>query len=108
MSLAVPDFPLSFDNRSILMVIPEWIAYNAPDGLWLYSFLMWLILIWQGQRSLEAYLWFLAIILLAIGSEILQKFSRIAGTFDGYDLLAYCSAVILCTFQYYQLNTIPQ
>ena len=73
--------------------LPEWIAYNAPDGLWLFSFLSALKIIW-GKLLREKYLWISIIVIGSVGTELLQYFHIIAGTFDWWDIVSY----ILATF----------
>lgn len=99
---------LKIDNNTILVPLPEWVIYNLPDGLWLYSFLMWLMLTWYGQKNFESYIWFLILITIALGSELLQKYTLIQGTFDTRDMIAYCIAIFLCSFNYYHLNILPK
>lgn len=99
---------LQLKTIKAIVRLPEWVTYNLPDGLWLYSFLMWLIMTWQGQKSFEAYVWFLIFIVLAFGSEVLQKLSLLSGTYDTRDVLAYFIALFLCAFNYYHQNTIPK
>lgn len=86
----------------------EWLIFNVPDGLWLYSFLMWLILIWQHEKGIQPFIWYSFLILGAIGSELLQKLSVIQGTYDSKDIYAYFLTILLCTKNYYQLNMITQ
>ena len=88
--------------------LPEWLIFNVPDGLWLYSFLMWLILIWQHEKGIEPFVWYGFLILGAIGSEFMQKFSVIQGTYDSNDIYAYFLTILLCAKNYYQLNMITQ
>jgi hypothetical protein len=95
---------LKIDNTNILIPLPKWVVYNLPDGLWLYSFLMLLIFIWQGQNNREAFLWYSLLIVIALGSELLQKYSLTLGTFDLLDILAYLIAITLCAFNYFQNN----
>jgi multisubunit Na+/H+ antiporter MnhG subunit len=84
--------------------LPEWLIYNVPDGLWLYSFLMWLIITWKGVTGIQPCIWFVLLVLGAIGSEFLQKRSAIHGTYDINDLNAYFVSILFCLKNYYQLN----
>jgi len=69
--------------------IPYWIKYNLADGLWLYSFIGTIKIIWEGQRSFYLNLWIIIASLSAILLEVLQINHIVPGTFDWYDLLAY-------------------
>jgi hypothetical protein len=95
---------MGLHNTAFRIKLPIWLSYNAPDGLWLYSFLMCLILIWQSDRKPESFVWFFSLITATFLSELLQKFSIIHGSFDIYDMLAYLIALLLCTLNYFQFN----
>ena len=88
--------------------LPEWLIFNVPDGLWFYSFLMWLILMWQYEKGIQPFIWYSFLILGAIGAEFLQKLSVIQGTYDTKDIYAYFLAVLFCAKNYYYQNTIPK
>lgn len=99
---------LKIDNKIVLVLIPKWVVYNLPDGLWLYSFLMWLILIWHRQKNRESFIWYGLLTALAFGSELLQKYSLIQGTFDTSDMAAYFIAILFCLQNYYHLNILTK
>lgn len=107
LSLTMIGGQLKIDNKTVLVSLPKWVVYNLPDGLWLYSFLMWLIFTWHRQKSRESFIWYGVITALAFGSELFQKYSLIQGTFDTLDMLAYFIALFLCAYKYYHQNTIP-
>jgi hypothetical protein len=66
-------------------LIPNWIIYSLPDGLWVYSFSAMLYLIWnENYKSIQKIL-FLPFIVLC-GMEILQFLKIINGTFDIIDV----------------------
>lgn len=95
---------VSLDMHTIPSKFPLWLRFSFPDGLWLYSFLMWLILLWQKRINVESFVWYCIVILIAFGSEILQYFSLMKGTFDMNDICSYCLGLVLCTYNYYHLN----
>lgn len=81
--------------------IPKWFMYNLPDGLWLYSLLCLMTLIWQNdQLSRYIIIWTFLVVILSFVLEILQGLHRIPGTFDWGDLTAY-----LCAFLIWMTNT---
>jgi hypothetical protein len=51
---------------------PDWVAYNLPDGLWLYSALRALRGIWGERMEKGGWLWYSLLVLMALGSEGLQ------------------------------------
>lgn len=67
-------------------VLPDWMVYNLPAGLWLFAFLCMLRLL-QSQ-----WYYFASAICFAFGAELLQATGYAGGTFDYGDLLAYSVA----------------
>lgn len=67
-------------------VLPDWMVYNLPAGLWLFAFL-YLLRLLQSQ-----WYYFASAICFAFGAELLQATAYAGGTFDYGDLLAYCIA----------------
>ena len=57
-----------------------------PDGLWAYSFLSALLIVWSRQVN---FLWILIGFSLSAGFELLQHFHWIAGTGDIIDIVVY-------------------
>jgi len=74
--------------------IPNWILFSLPDGLWVFSYVSLLLLVWQNSLSENSLFWILIIPFLALGSEGGQLIGVIPGTFDGYDLLFYSIGMI--------------
>ena len=75
--------------------IPEWILFSLPDGLWIFSYVCLILLIWKNSVSFKNIFWLLIIPILAIGSELGQLFGLIIGTFDLTDLLLYILGIAL-------------
>jgi len=75
--------------------LPVWFVYSLPDGLWIFSLNSFIILLWNREVTLSLFVWLLAIILLAMCHELLQKFNIIRGTFDIYDMIFYLIGGIL-------------
>ena len=73
--------------------LPVWITYNLPDALWLFSFLSCIQIIWS-KNSKEKLIWIFGIVAASIGTEILQRFHFIPGTFDAWDIFAYILATV--------------
>jgi len=75
--------------------IPEWILFSLPDGLWIFSYVSLMLLIWQNSISKKNISWILITPILAISSELGQLFGLITGTFDLIDLLLYIFGMTL-------------
>lgn len=91
MSAVVENLRLHFGSTSL----DEWIVYNLPDGLWLLSYMLVIHTLWYRDVNVYSriFLWVLPV--LAIGSEVLQLFKAIPGTFDPLDLLSYFGAILI-------------
>lgn len=72
-----------------------WIAYNLPDGLWLFAFMLTLAAAWPEERSSTFHAWLGVPLALAFGTEFGQLARAVEGTFDGCDLIAYAAAAWL-------------
>jgi len=66
--------------------MPMAVRNYLPDGLWAYSLMSAILVIWQRRIVIG---WVLAVFALSIGFETLQYFHWIAGTGDLYDILTY-------------------
>ncbi len=76
-------------------ILPEWIIYSLPDGLWAYSLTVTMLLIWKDG---PLYLRIPGIALgpfVAIGYEVGQYFGWTPGTFCYTDLSLSGLAVFL-------------
>lgn len=69
--------------------LPNWIRYNLPDLLWVFSFTSLLFLIWNMKISKESIVYLVIPMGLGIISELGQLFSIVNGTFDKLDLFFY-------------------
>lgn len=67
-------------------LIPSAIVNFLPDGLWAYSLMSAILIVWQ-RRIVAG--WVLAACCLSIGFEVLQHYHWIPGTGDLYDVLTY-------------------
>jgi hypothetical protein len=73
----------------------DWIAYNLPDGLWLFAFTLTLAGAWSEEESWTFHVWFGVPLGLAFGMELAQLARAVEGTFDRCDLIAYAAAAWL-------------
>ncbi len=81
--------------RSSIPALPPWFIYSLPDGLWMLSFCILILTIWDFRRSREAIAWI--IITIAIGGflEFSQALNILPGHFDWADLAIMLIAVLL-------------
>lgn len=68
------------------LLLPEWIVYSLPNGLWAFAYALLISIIWRESKSWIRYLWFISIPVLVIGYEVLQYASIIPGTFSMQDI----------------------
>ena len=85
----------------------SFLAYNVPDGLWLFSFLSAIQLIWN-KNSIGFHAWIFSILFVTLFTEVAQYYGVIPGTPDVFDIVAYTlSAAIFFLIRHYSftLNT---
>lgn len=71
-------------------VIPDWAIYSLPDGLWLFSLLLCLQVVWQRRREWNQ-IW-LFFVLAAVCHEFFQGVWSGLGTFSWTDVEFYLLA----------------
>ena len=69
----------------------NWIFFSLPDGLWVYSFTSFMLIVWGLKFSRHSLFWISIGPLLALCGEMGQALGVVRGTFDPIDLL-------LCSF----------
>lgn len=74
--------------------LPSWTVFALPDGLWLLSFLMVILLLWHFEVH-RAIPYMVPLCLIALGSEIGQLFGWVPGHFDLVDIGVYLLAIII-------------
>lgn len=86
---------LHFFDLPLKMTLPNWFVYALPDGLFVYSYVFFMLDNWKGKLSLLSlsYSLFLPLILIVI--EFGQYFGVFKGTFDKLDLIFYLLGVFL-------------
>lgn len=73
---------------------PEWIIYSLPDGLWLFSYCLFIGCIWNFELK-RCFCFLMILPIYAISHEIMQNTHFVSGTFDRMDLAAYLIAFVL-------------
>jgi len=75
--------------------VPDWVKFSLPDGLWLFSFISFILITWKNEINSSNLFWLIGLPLVALLSEIGQSISIIPGTFDWIDLTMYLFGFIL-------------
>ena len=73
------------NNACIHNNILSYIIFSLPVGLFLFSIMIFLNLLWNKQK--EKYYYFIIILIILLTHEYLQKANPIYGTYDLLDLL---------------------
>lgn len=86
----VRNMTLDYSNQ-----LPNWVKFSLPDGLWIFSYVCLLLLIWSDSEIKKSLPWILVIPIVAILSEFGQLPNIVPGTFDPVDLVFYLTGTIL-------------
>jgi|TARA_B110000902_G_C14045786_1_gene489689 glycopeptide antibiotics resistance protein len=76
----------------------EFIIYNLPNGLWVISSTIFLLIIWENNYNKEFGFYFSLLLLMVILPELLQYFNIISGTFDITDLIVNFFGLVIPVF----------
>ena len=71
----------------------SWLVYSLPDGLWLFAYILLMGALWNFD-TLKSLLYSAPLVVIGIGSELLQIHHIVRGTFDIVDLLCYIVAIV--------------
>lgn len=86
--LGLPSFHFCF-------TLPDFILFQLPDGLWLYSYTNLMLLIWNNSFSTFSKLWIWSGFIIALSFEVLQFFKLYTGTYSTLDVITYIIAMVL-------------
>lgn len=87
-------------------IIPGWVLYSLPDGLWVYAYTSLMANIWRAsKRSPVKLLWLSSGVLLAVSTEMAQLFGLLFGTFDFLDICFYIGGFLLALLSSAQVET---
>lgn len=89
--------------------LPEWMLYNLPDALWLFSYMLFVDAVW-GNNNLK-YGFVISMFIFALAMECAQMVNFCPGTGDFFDILSYIIAVIvyfLYNFLIYRYENISE
>tara|TARA_B100001142_G_scaffold140149_1_gene141659 strand:- start:553 stop:999 length:447 start_codon:yes stop_codon:yes gene_type:complete len=87
--------------------MPYWVLFNFADGVWIYSFVSLMLIIWEDANSVYRYYWYILAPILGISAELGQYTNLVPGTFEVNDLI-FCLIgsvlpFIFIKFNYYKL-----
>lgn len=74
---------------TIKELFPDWFLFSFPDGLWIFSYISLMLLIWGNNIKMQNLFWFFFVPFIATSSEVGQFFNIVPGTFDPVDLIFY-------------------
>ena len=80
--------------------VADFVKFCLPDGLYSAAYILFMDAIWHNDSGILKYFVISFVPCVAIGSELLQYFGLVKGTFDIYDLVCYSVPLIL----YYIIN----
>lgn len=75
--------------------IHEWVKDCMPAGLWLFSYLFIIDAVWWKEKTVTYKIFLGLLPVLASGSEIMQYYRLLPGTFDIMDICSYFVAILL-------------
>jgi len=67
--------------------IPSTIIYSLPDGLWMFAFSLFILLIWDFKIHRSSLTWITIVLVAGTGFECMQGLDWIAGWFDPFDMI---------------------
>lgn len=85
-------------------VIPDWILYSLPDGLWLSSYICLVLMFWKNRINKVSAVWIFGMPIIAISSEAGQFFKIIPGTFDWMDVIMYLLGTLFPLMIYWNMK----
>ncbi|WP_374075176.1 hypothetical protein [Bdellovibrio bacteriovorus] len=86
------------ESHLIRGIVPDWMVYCAPNGLWMFAYVSFISLPWAGKFSVGSVSWCLVLIFISVVSEYLQLYQIIPGTFDVLDIIFYMAGAAVGGF----------
>ena len=82
-------------SLSASAILPKWIVFSLPNGLWAFAYSLIITTIWSGSKSKIKYFWIISIPVLVLGFETLQLTKIIRGTFSIQDIVFGIGGIII-------------
>jgi hypothetical protein len=90
------EYPIHlFRNIMQSIHLADWVVYSLPDGLWMYSFVLSVLSIWNFKIDQSSRLWLYTAICVGLGFEGMQGFVKGLGVFDWHDLIFMIIGAVL-------------
>lgn len=85
--------------------VSEFVKYSIPDGLYCAAYILIIDAIWHNDNGIIKSIIISLVPIVTIGSEVLQYFGLVKGTFDVYDLICYLlPSIIYKSFLFVKMN----
>lgn len=91
-------YQLRFYIETLNVTLPNWFLFSLPDGLWVFSYVSFILFIWGNKLNPQNIFWIFSIPFIAIILEFGQYFKIIPGTYDLNDLIFYSLGTVLPIF----------
>ena len=103
-SLGIENLIDFFRNKILFNnLIPNWVKFSLPDGIWIYSLTSLMLIIWNRDMNKSKYIWLLIGPLLGLSAEFGQLIDIIPGTYDNTDLV-FCLFASITPFFIFNQN----
>ena len=79
-------------------ILPEWVVYSLPNGLWAFSYSTFITYLWSDSTSKIKFLWMGTIPLVVFGFELLQFTGNVPGIFCWQDLIFLAAGMLVGFF----------
>ncbi len=86
------------------LLLPEWIVFSLPNGLWAFAYALLITSIWSGSRTWLKYFWMASIPILVLGYEVMQYAGVIPGIFCIQDIVLGVAGLILGSFVGFKIS----
>ena len=86
------------------VMLPNWIYYSLPDGLWVYSLSSALLILWDNKYKKGKY-WLAIPLAFGVIIELAQSIKLFPGTFDIIDIFI-CSLALLLSIKITKSNSL--
>ena len=74
---------------------PDWVIFNLPNALWVYSFVAFMAILWSSSDCRWRWFWILLGASTAVMLEVGQFLRILGGTFDPADLVLCIIAAVV-------------
>jgi hypothetical protein len=62
---------------TIKQYFPDWFLFSLPDGLWIFSYVSLMLLLWKNEVNKQNLFWIFMVPLIAIASEAWCNYNNI-------------------------------